>query len=826
MTRACLFWAVFMAALGSALAVTDRAHAQICTDYYRFGPLYSNSSPFVDGCMEAYAEDPPVETQAASDVVFETADLRGRAVVAVLDDPVEPAPEAAMTGADSASDSADVSESCAAAEPMMCPTTTQTSGSATHSHRPHYRAYEDYYGYEYYRHGCPSSMTATAPTTTTASEPAPHVSQDSPNAYYSKYAYLTASDSHESASTEPPLPAHEQTEAQTAAESFQCYEPACHRNYEFDAMIQWPAQTGPAADETHETNEAVCQPEAYDSTCHHSLSVSDAAEGDESAATDSLVESYDAYHEYDYRYERSGYELYQSYAEAAEASAAAAEVADTQVNDSPSRDVELYDAYGCGYDHGLYVESSNDQPVESEADQQVAADANREVASSETSTTDSTPHAEAYQGYDAYRYGYYRGYYYGAMPSHGETSESMVSEATVNAEPALEQAENAIVEPAAEDDQYRAFDYGYQYGCHEAAPNADPVSAPESPAVPQVEGSAKETVADYDMYEGYEYDQYQPYDEIPQDMEQNQVDHAAADDPYDSYDVYDYDNVPTQIEKSPACDADTSTATESPVEPAETSANDPVEIESTQSDAADLDYGYYGRYPYGYGRYYDYEYQKHHGASSESVDVTTPAEAGSEPNATDADDASADATLDLQPLAGWVGHLQLLSGAKLVETLSSAALQLQDVVGPMVQRVDLQQLQNKVGQAMLAMVQQNAAMASPQTQANVFLYEFDAGFDVGFDMPIWMRNLPWLAQDSVADDDSHNVQDSVAVEPARDSLVSVLSTIDRDVLIHWAKRTWQEAQELWATLSPELERMAAETLARVSQPEAPSTDQR
>ena len=42
MTRACLLWVAFMAALGSALCVAESAQAQICTDYYRFGPIYSN----------------------------------------------------------------------------------------------------------------------------------------------------------------------------------------------------------------------------------------------------------------------------------------------------------------------------------------------------------------------------------------------------------------------------------------------------------------------------------------------------------------------------------------------------------------------------------------------------------------------------------------------------------------------------------------------------------------------------------------------------------------------------------------------------------------
>ena len=57
MTRACLRWAVLMATLGSALMLAANTQAQICTDYYRFGPIYSNVSPFVDGCMEAYGEE-------------------------------------------------------------------------------------------------------------------------------------------------------------------------------------------------------------------------------------------------------------------------------------------------------------------------------------------------------------------------------------------------------------------------------------------------------------------------------------------------------------------------------------------------------------------------------------------------------------------------------------------------------------------------------------------------------------------------------------------------------------------------------------------------
>ena len=86
MTRACLRWAVLMAALGSVLMLATRSEAQICTDYYRFGPTYSNTRPFVEDCMEAYGEEHTAVTAATDGQ--DDLDLSGRVVVAVLDDPV------------------------------------------------------------------------------------------------------------------------------------------------------------------------------------------------------------------------------------------------------------------------------------------------------------------------------------------------------------------------------------------------------------------------------------------------------------------------------------------------------------------------------------------------------------------------------------------------------------------------------------------------------------------------------------------------------------------------------------------------------------------
>ena len=117
MTRACLRWAVLIATLGFALLLAANTQAQICTDYYRFGPIHSNVGPFVDGCMEAYGEEQTtyVETVAANDSQ-ENADLSGRSVVAIIEDLDDAADQAnASTVADDtqvASETPEASTEC------------------------------------------------------------------------------------------------------------------------------------------------------------------------------------------------------------------------------------------------------------------------------------------------------------------------------------------------------------------------------------------------------------------------------------------------------------------------------------------------------------------------------------------------------------------------------------------------------------------------------------------------------------------------------------------------------------------------------------------
>ena len=243
MTRACLRWAVLMATLGSILMAAERSHAQICTDYYRFGPIYSDYCPFVDGCMEADVEDqqiPNTETPVAesncSNASQVPADLAGRAVVAVLEDPLDAAVDPQELSWDSCqysecrddhadaphreafqADAFDTDLTARDAAASDAPSAAARQGSRV---CPHYSYYEDYYGYDSDDHidspysDEPAVVNDQQQTAMSGDElPIEVRSEDDMTYRYGEYI-----DSRESASKDDDEPAEELVEAQPTAD--------------------------------------------------------------------------------------------------------------------------------------------------------------------------------------------------------------------------------------------------------------------------------------------------------------------------------------------------------------------------------------------------------------------------------------------------------------------------------------------------------------------------------------------------------------------------------------------------------------------------------
>ncbi len=92
MTRPCFALSVLMAMLGGTLMLANTACCQVLDDYHGFGSVYNTVCPFADEQANIEKGENQQQTPAVQDNLAESSenlDIRGRAVVAVIDDPAD-----------------------------------------------------------------------------------------------------------------------------------------------------------------------------------------------------------------------------------------------------------------------------------------------------------------------------------------------------------------------------------------------------------------------------------------------------------------------------------------------------------------------------------------------------------------------------------------------------------------------------------------------------------------------------------------------------------------------------------------------------------------
>jgi hypothetical protein len=178
MTRACYALTLLLVALGGSLLVTSPARCQMSTDYDRCGQSYHEICPLMDGYIETHEE---VIQPAQTDQTTDEVDLRGRTVVAVLDDPVaidannsevvSTDAQVDVTPADgtqsapaAGSDVADIRSSSAHVESVN--STDEVTDVYNYGYRYEYMSKQGYYGQRYPEyHDANGGMDAAATQT-------------------------------------------------------------------------------------------------------------------------------------------------------------------------------------------------------------------------------------------------------------------------------------------------------------------------------------------------------------------------------------------------------------------------------------------------------------------------------------------------------------------------------------------------------------------------------------------------------------------------------------------------------------------------------------
>ena len=161
--------------------------------------------------------------------------------------------------------------------------------------------------------------------------------------------------------------------------------------------------------------------------------------------------------------------------------------------------------------------------------------------------------------------------------------------------------------------------------------------------------------------------------------------------------------------------------------------------------------------------------------------------------------------------------------AAVVQSLQTQFDGLQQKLIRTVARVDLAQLRDVVNHSVTALIESQDSELD-LSGGNIFLFEIDVEDAADVALPISLDETPWMIEDQIVGQTSVDNNDAADVEPTSDPL-SVVPTATRLLVKQWAGRALENAKTAWDTLSPELERIAVETLAKASLVE-PATTQR
>lgn len=171
MTRACFALTLLLVALGGSLSVTSPARCQTTADYHRYGSCYHEACPIVDGYIQTDEEvtEPTEQSQPTN-----AADLRGRMVVAFLDDPV--AFEASEVDEAVADEQSDAASASGLADIRSSSSTVESVNDSdvaedvyNYNDRYEYMSKHGYYGQRYPEYY--NSAAAAAPEAATAALP-------------------------------------------------------------------------------------------------------------------------------------------------------------------------------------------------------------------------------------------------------------------------------------------------------------------------------------------------------------------------------------------------------------------------------------------------------------------------------------------------------------------------------------------------------------------------------------------------------------------------------------------------------------------------------
>ncbi len=502
MTRPCFALTVLVALLGISLSAVNKAHCQTLTDLYRCGSDYSGVCPFVDGVPGVEDEIPPTT---------EELDLRGRSVVAVLDDPCDQ--EVTVTDLQATKETQVATEA---------PIVSNEAAEDTYRYESYYEeAYRKYYDEAYRSHSAISNDADEQLVTVVDPEPANMA--EAMQAYCSGYdtAYdatvygvqpMPENDAPATCSDETSVPlCHAesspcQTDAYVADENVanqyyddEYYDDEYYAEYygEYNgdddpsvsvAQEDSPAETSPAAEDVQPDdacygcyNYGPAYEEYYESNASSAANSAAVEPVDEAVAEPESWES-EGYDYYDYREEY----------EAQYAQEAAQEMAATE-SEQPSADSwdeERHGYYDYAYPYGAdaYEDSEAERYETTETAQEASESCEWDRDGDGFYDESPAPAEKPSDVADSARYEYD---FYGS-----ETAERYEVEC-----PDQETAAVPETDEAYWDDAY--YGYDYSFGDQEAD-----TSAVVTDAEPAAE--SQPDTADYDAYE-YDCDKYSEY---------------------------------------------------------------------------------------------------------------------------------------------------------------------------------------------------------------------------------------------------------------------------------------------------------------------------